>query len=597
MLESVTPQFCSIETAKSGDLTLRLIHQQESFYIHSKVHPRAEAEKIIQKIDFEADHIIVLGLGLGYHIEQILLKKKAKARVLIVEPNAEIARCSLEAIDWQTLLERDDTVLFLGTNQNDLANCVEDFFNLILFEKHAVFELISEVRLLKPLFDIASSTIDNEIRTLLYDFKTRLAERSMVARNILKNIPAILKTRPIKFLNNRFADRPGFIVSAGPSLDKNILYLKKVRNRGIVIAVDTALKPLLKRNIHPHFTVTVDPSYYNYLHIMGTEDSIRNYLIAETGIANRVYKDFQKKIFTVSLGKPLFKMIENTIGQVGELTAWGSVISLAVHIAVYLGLNPIVFLGQDFAYSNLRNHCRGTSWEDRWLENTMELDQLQRLELKSIGGIKQTEKTTDIYGNPVLSSDKLILYKNYLVKILADYPKTRFINATEGGIFKEIENQNLLWVLKNFIYQGPEIDLQFIHSIPLIYNSEKTKKLLVFLKTKHTFFRKYQVRILGTLEKLKKVKGKIADETFTVLEEAEKIKFQLYLNKQNGEILEMFSEAPIYELLKKSEKIKSLGVSEKMVLEMVELFISYFSQLSPLLDNVIGSFKRAMEEL
>ena len=40
---------------------------------------------------------------------------------------------------------------------------------------------------------------------------------------------------------------PAFIVSAGPSLDKNIDMLKAVKGRGMIMAVDTAIKPLLKK--------------------------------------------------------------------------------------------------------------------------------------------------------------------------------------------------------------------------------------------------------------------------------------------------------------------------------------------------------------
>jgi len=41
------------------------------------------------------------------------------------------------------------------------------------------------------------------------------------------------------------------------------LFLKQIQNRGVLISVDTALKPLLSRNIQPHFTAIADPSYKN----------------------------------------------------------------------------------------------------------------------------------------------------------------------------------------------------------------------------------------------------------------------------------------------------------------------------------------------
>ena len=52
---------------------------------------------------------------------------------------------------------------------------------------------------------------------------------------------------------------PAFIVSAGPSLDKNIDMLKEVKGRGMIMAVDTAIKPLLKKGIVPDIVASVDP--------------------------------------------------------------------------------------------------------------------------------------------------------------------------------------------------------------------------------------------------------------------------------------------------------------------------------------------------
>ena len=52
---------------------------------------------------------------------------------------------------------------------------------------------------------------------------------------------------------------PAFIVSAGPSLDKNIDELKNIKGRGVIMAVDTAIKPLLKKGIVPDIVASVDP--------------------------------------------------------------------------------------------------------------------------------------------------------------------------------------------------------------------------------------------------------------------------------------------------------------------------------------------------
>ncbi len=53
-------------------------------------------------------------------------------------------------------------------------------------------------------------------------------------------------------------DVPVIVVSAGPSLNKNIEDLKKAVGKACIIATDTAMKPLLNAGIVPDLFVIVD---------------------------------------------------------------------------------------------------------------------------------------------------------------------------------------------------------------------------------------------------------------------------------------------------------------------------------------------------
>lgn len=101
------------EPAKSGLLTLIYSLNGQEFYIHSKFKPEDEALKLVQKVDLTADHIIVFGLGLGYHLELLLAHKSKKTRLLLVEPDLEIVKHSLKTMAWSDLLQREDFFLLL----------------------------------------------------------------------------------------------------------------------------------------------------------------------------------------------------------------------------------------------------------------------------------------------------------------------------------------------------------------------------------------------------------------------------------------------------------------------------------------------------
>lgn len=599
LLQALPTQHTRTEPARSGFLTLVYTINGQEFYLHSKFKPEEEALKLVQKVDLTADHIIVFGLGLGYHLELLLAHKPPKSRLLLVEPDLEIVKQSLNTIDWSVIWPRDDFFYCFGSDLNLLAAVVAQTIDVIVLERVEWVELASETRFLHDYFNQARQKIDNEIKTLLYDFKTRLAENAMVPRNVLKNIEGILNSRPLRVLKNKFAGKTGVIVSAGPSLDANILYLKKIQDRAVIICVDTALKPLLKRGIHPHFTVTADPSYKNYLHLQGTEKDIRYFILADTGVAAQVYQDFNAHIFSVSLGKPILKMIEEAIGELGELEAWGSVISLTLNFAIYLGLEPIVFMGQDFAFSGMRNHCRGTSWEDNIMEYTRDLEQIQRTERQSITGISKITELPDIFGHKTISSDRLLLYKNYLTKSLTSYPGKRFINATEGGVLTEIETMPFTQVLKTFIYNQKPLDFSSLFTIPRLGNPHSKKQLRQFFNSNITFFKKFERRLQDRSEALKTVEQMSGETLRTQIIEAEKVKNLLYENVHHGEIVEMWSQGPIYDFLKRFAKLEQpvSGFSESYGRELGVLLRQYFLNLSPTITSIINCFSDSLANL
>src|SRR4029077_4950210 len=67
----------------------------------------------------------------------------------------------------------------------------------------------------------------------------------------------------------RFANMPLVIVSAGPSLDRNVRDLKGMEDRCFILAVDTALRPLLAAGIVPHAVIIADPTELNASHVAG----------------------------------------------------------------------------------------------------------------------------------------------------------------------------------------------------------------------------------------------------------------------------------------------------------------------------------------
>lgn len=576
--------------AKNGSLTLLYSPGPTPVFLHSRFNPETEAEKILQNKNTAADHIIVLGLGLGYHLDKLMDKKAPLSRVLLIEPDLEIVAHSLHTLRWERLFNCRDVFYILGPNLAELPGTLQRYIHMAIFHQLEIIELAAETRLMENFFHEARQIIDKEVRSYLYDFKTRLEESYAVPRNIMNNLPGILESRPMTRLKDFFKGIPGFIIAAGPSLDRNVLHLAKIRDRGIIIAVDTALKPLLMRSIQPHFTAVGDPSHKNYLHVQGMGKQLKNFILAETAVAHQVFCDFPH-IFTLSIDRPLVRIIERQCEPLGTVDAWGTVTCIALDFAVYLGLNPIVFLGQDFAYTHTRNHCRGTSWEELHSEYFQNLDTMQRFEKYSISGNRKIIETTDIYGNNAFTSDRLILYKNFLARVISKYPNTRFINASEGGIFNEITPMPFYHVLQQYIYGRPPVDFNRIYFLPPLSTPRNLESLQSFLNQSSSFFQEYLEHIKNILSLLNPIQTKSLpiSDSLSLVKQLETLQQHPYSGKnlEKGQIIEMWSPAPIYHFMKAYQRLHNSPLTNTTINETLGIYRTYFSNIKPILEDVV----------
>ncbi len=587
------PPRVEIQLAKSNMPTLVYRTQQGDRLLHSRYDPIKEALNLATGLAGNWDHLVLMGMGLGYHILSLLDNKKPRQRVLVYEPDPAIFTASLHLFDWGRLIStRDDLFLAVGPEARRLTEEVQRFFSLTTYEKLQVAHFPAEKLLFDELFKKAETSIDSQIRTLFYDFKTRLAEGGMVSQNILRNLPHILKTRPVRLLENRFKGRPGIIVSAGPSLDDNIALLRRVKDRALILAVDTALKPLLARGIQPHFTVTADPSHKNYRHLLGTEGRTLHYLLAESAVSTRIFQDFREQIFTVSLGKPLLNFIESATGPIGELDAWGSVISLTLSFAVYIGLEPLTFIGQDFAYTHMRNHCRHSSWEESLLFENPSLESVQRFERQSISG--QMVEKTDLFGRPVYTSDRLALYKDYLVRMLEAYPDHRIFNSSEGGILKEIPFLPLDEFLRRYLPGQQNIDVKELSRMPTLGGPRANRELTRLFSAQVRFLKKYHRKIKGMIEQLGENRE---NPPRTLIDEAEELKQTLYRQERHGSLVEMWSQYPIYNFLSGQKRIPENPADPKYLIQSANLYRTYFQSLYLQLTVMIGAFEKVSVNL
>jgi len=186
-----------------------------------------------------------------------------------------------------------------------------------------------------------------------------LAERTR--RNVYRNLAAAVYHPSGDFFKNRYCGVPGMLISAGPSLAKNIDTVCSMRERAVMVCVGTVAKRLQEHGLTPHFTATLDFHEMSAAYLADLED-YSGVLVSIPGAAYDAVTAWQgRKAFTgdpslVPYAKPL--RCNRSILRTG-----GTVAHLGFSWLVHIGCNPIVFVGQDLSYTGAETHFENAGLE------------------------------------------------------------------------------------------------------------------------------------------------------------------------------------------------------------------------------------------
>jgi len=426
----------SIAQSKTGLPVLIIREGKNSIPLDSIDDPVNSVQERINSLkSAEINRWVIAGLGSGYRLLEAMRAAQENSQFLIVEFNLNCIKHIFSFIDLSEMIKRDLLWIYWDLKK-DFIDIYERYFDrknymglgILLEESNSAARMEKH----RGIVDI----IMYHSRKFKIDLENTERSFWLVLRNQLLNLPNILKGKKVKSLFGKFSGVPGIIISAGPSLDKNLHVLKGVRDRAVLIAVDTAVRSLLKNGVNPHLILSADPLVKNCFHFPDMDMTGSN-LVFEPRVNKRIPDKFKGDIFISSFDNPFMKFLESIIGDFGKLETWGSVSTMAFDLAVKMECEPIIFLGQDLAYSRNRQHCRDSYFEEKTRRmNLLEKGEVGDESLERIIKAKKLVKTEDIFGYEIFTEEMLL---NYSLWISDRIKKVgiRCINSTEGGILKD----------------------------------------------------------------------------------------------------------------------------------------------------------------
>ncbi len=474
-LQRITPNRVSVFPSASGLPTARFEKDSSALALHSRYDPLKEARQALKKNDpVGADYFVFLGFGLGYNLDALLEDNADPANhYFIIEANLEILRAAFEARDLGAILSLPHMHFAWPAAGTELAEQWRRFFDPVQAQKNIYITHLPSVSLNADLYKAAVEMIQSQIFQTYTDINTLVDKAEAFLNNFVENLPKAARAPGIAKFAGKFSGIPAVIVSAGPSLDKNIHELRGWEEKALILSTDTALKPLLAAGIDPHFVLTGDPSPVNYRHIQGAQ-SRKSFLVAEATAYPAAFDEFEGRTLSCIFESSSLRTLSDLLGNKGTLRAWGSVATMALDFALLLQCNPIIFIGQDLAYTDGRTYCSGVCFEEDWFSGISDPEAWQK-KLASIRAQRRTVTIEDIFGRPIESTDKLVSYWNWMLKVFRDHPQVSFINATEGGILGE---PAVIVSLREALYRFCQTDWALRARIQSAFESSRESSLL-----------------------------------------------------------------------------------------------------------------------
>ncbi len=339
--------------SQNGDDNLLIKSGSQYYPAYSMKSPTREALKAIKTMNlYKEDISVLLGIGLGYLTNEILIKMEKGHRIVVIEPVARILELALSKFNF-TKYFKDGKLLLVTPGGDDIAKKLS--FALQFLSNESVInawpftiELYTKKRP-DEYGDLTKLTSDILNQILCNTGTIAGAAGGIIADNDMVCLPYLIRCRGVAELKDLYKDKPAILVSTGPSLAKNIHHLIDLKDKVIIICVGQAIRPLLAYGIKPDFACTVDFGEVNYVHFKGLMDC---------GIPlvtiNRTYapliRDWQGPKFVAATPVPGFeKMATGILTDKGFVESGGSVAHLCFGLAKLLGCNPIVFIGQDLS--------------------------------------------------------------------------------------------------------------------------------------------------------------------------------------------------------------------------------------------------------
>ncbi len=368
---------------------------------------------------------IYIGTLLGTHISPI--QKKIKSAVnLILEANLEIFRLSLFVTNYSELAKNSHLIFSIMDEKDELFKKLQDYSDYY-FHSNYMIKYYSSNYNTKDYFDrIIEFNLDDDP----YSYPYPLMLKALL-NNSIKNMKKYHTIDTIKdhtILNNQKV----ILVAAGPSLDKDILFLKENQNNFFIVAIGSVVTKLLKNDITPDIIINAEAKKITIEQFPNElKESFYDipFLTAHSTNETILSQFNPNNIF-------LYEVLSH-IKETSSYVIGASVTVQALHLLYILGAKEIYLLGVDLAYdpdtgaSHMNDYEKITIDIVNQKNSFMETNSYSRSTTLNIkGNFRETVVTDILFQRSINGINQLTNH------YLSQGKTTKIYNLSDGAYFE-----------------------------------------------------------------------------------------------------------------------------------------------------------------
>lgn len=500
-------------------------------------------EEYIKPNAKKEDIIVLIGFGNG-KIAKNLTEDFPNNTIICYETDLEHLKYVLDNIDVSECFKHNN-FFFFANAESEIENTITATFNLFAGK----FNFGDLIVITNPISDLQKAKKIEEIIQKLYtpvvlNRNTLLLKSQYIIENMVKNISDVALGQGLDFLKDKAKDKPVLIVASGPSLSNDIQTIKKYRDKFIIIAVDSVINVLEQNNIKADIICGLDyqqVTLEKYSPLMKNDKACESLFVFEPAIFYQIPKLFKNKIYKTEENSFL-ELLD--IKPKYEVFPINAVTHLAINTAYILGANPIVFVGQDWAYTKLEHHAKGTI-----------LPQGLPEKLIWVKGNYEEKVPTDenLYSGLTIVSE--------IVKFLVSNGK-KVINATSGGAYIENTELDTLEKVAKTIKKHTNFTIKFNNKPSLSKYIKKLKNVLTQMNQAINKAEK-AIKINQSIQKIYS-KYKDIEKIRSKVEESNKINNDLYTNPIMTKFVFFFYFKEFYNYFKEETDIENQNIEQRL---------------------------------